>query len=104
MGEGNTNGPDALRVGPCGGGTERGCFRAFFPYGFVGRRDVSAMLTLLWYVVLAVLGLAAIGFVTMLVIGVGGTILGFAALPIVWLVNIARDISDDWRRRRAARP
>lgn len=60
--------------------------------------------TLLWYLVLGVLGLAAIGVVAVAVIGVFGTVLGFAFLPIIWLVNIGREITDDWRRRiRSAR-
>ena len=58
---------------------------------------------MLTYLVLGVLGLAAIGVVAVLIIGIGGTILGFAALPVVWCVGIVQEIITDWRRRKAAR-
>jgi hypothetical protein len=58
---------------------------------------------MLTYLVLGVLALAAFGVVAVLVIGIGGTILGFAMLPVVWGVGIVQDIVTDWRRRKAAR-
>ena len=58
---------------------------------------------MLTYLVLGVLALAAFGVVAVLVIGIGGTILGFAMLPGVWGVGIVQDIVTDWRRRKAAR-
>jgi hypothetical protein len=58
---------------------------------------------MLTYLVFGVLALAAVGVVAVLVIGIGGTILGFATLPIVWCVGIVQEIITDWRRRKAAR-